>query len=127
MVRTFIAALALAALPAAAFAEPERITDASYIPATRCAALAELPALAADPLDVTALREALLVGQGTRTPYLRERAREEERRARLLARRTENADLLRIRRDTACAPFVARGLASATGGGGGQHAAPSQQ
>jgi hypothetical protein len=118
MLRTLVVTFALAALPVAALAA-ERISDASYVTASRCVAYAELPQLASDGLDVTHLREALEVNEGGRAPFLRDNAREVERRVRIEARRSENADLLRMRRDTVCAPFVARGLASTQGAGGG--------
>jgi hypothetical protein len=125
MLRTLVVTFALAAAHVSALAA-ERISDASYVAASRCAAYAELPQLASDGLDVTHLREALAVDRGTRANFLRDNAREAERRVRIEAQRSNNADLLRIRRDSTCAPFVARGLASrgAGAGGGMPEAAP---
>jgi hypothetical protein len=113
MVRVILAALALAALPAAALAQPQRIADGSYVSAARCVALAELPQLASDSPDVTVLRESLAIDRSRRAEHLRNQADDAARRVRIQARRSDAA-LLRIRRDAACAAFTDRGLVSAS-------------
>jgi len=106
------ATLAFAAVAAPAFAQSERMSDASYIAASRCIAYSDLPQLESDPVDVGALRQAM--SGGFRSSSVASETRDEARRVRAtansIARSERGIDELRQRRDDACARFVERGL-----------------
>jgi hypothetical protein len=117
MLRTLILAGILAAAPALAAAEQPRLSDASYPVAARCLALAGLPQLQGDTFDVGALQAAFEAEEARRSPVAIAQARSAQRAARLAGRRTDEAGLLRMQRDQACASFINMGLAHR----GGEH------
>ncbi len=107
-----IAAFAISAIaPLSAHAQ-ERMSDARYIAAQHCLAYADLTQLRTDPVDVSALREA--VSNGYRSSAVASEARENARRIRGRANNlttfADGEQELRTLRDEACAPFVERGL-----------------
>lgn len=111
MKRSLLLAVVLAATATTpAFAQ--RMSDASFIAASRCIAYSDLPQLASDPMDVTALREAM--SGGFRSQAVASQARDHANRVRAraasLAQSEGGIDELRERRDEACANFVERGL-----------------
>ncbi len=101
-----IAAVCVALSPLAANAQ-ERMSDGRYAAAQRCLAYGSLRQLEADPIDFTALREAVEVG--TREYWLVSDAREY---ARGLRARAGGASVehLRRSRDEACQGFIEQGL-----------------
>jgi hypothetical protein len=116
MKRLVMAVLALSALtPVSAYAQETRMSDARYISAQRCLAYADLPQLQSDPLDFSALRQA--VEPGYRSSSVTADARNTASRVRAtassLANEANGLDELRERRDEACASFVERGLVQA--------------
>lgn len=107
MKRFIIIAAAIATLaPLSAHAQ-ERMSDGRYAAAQRCLAYGDLRQLQSDPIDFTALREAVDVG--TREYWLVSDAREY---ARGLRARAGGASIehLRRSRDEACQGFVEQGL-----------------
>lgn len=105
---TILAAFAVLA-PVTANAQ-ERLSDTGYVAASRCLAYAELPQLGSDGVDYTALRAS--VDAGSRPRAITARARDATRQIRGLAGGTET-EVLRTRRDEACASFVQQGLVQA--------------
>jgi hypothetical protein len=112
MLRTLLLAGILAAAPMVAAAKSPELSDANFASAARCIALAGLPQLQGDTFDVSALQNAYSANRSRRNPVAISQARDAERAARLVGRRTSDAAILRIRRDQACAAFVSMGLAN---------------
>src|SRR5688572_20804129 len=107
--KRIIALIAAAAVlaPAVAVAQ-ERLSDASYLAASRCLAYADLPQLQSDGADFTRLREA--TEEGRRAREIVAEAEESARRTRITARSwgddERSLTQLRQRRQDACAGFV---------------------
>ncbi|MBL8552288.1 MAG: hypothetical protein JNJ73_20025 [Hyphomonadaceae bacterium] len=111
MLKTIVLAAALAATSLTATAFAEDLTDANYATAARCIALAGQPQLASDGFDVAGLQAAFHQQAGRRSPAARAQAREAERAANRIARRSPEA-ILRVQREQACSAFVTMGLAN---------------
>lgn len=109
-----VAAIFLISASIPALAEEERMSDGRYIAASRCLAYTQLPQLSGDTSSA-ALNQAV----DAQHPNARasERANAEARDVRLAGRRAgddaEKIQLLRARRDEACAGFVESGLLQA--------------
>lgn len=121
MKQIVIATLALSALTPLSANAQERMSDARYIAAQHCLAYADLSQLRSDPVDVSALREA--VSNGYRSSAVVSEARENARRIRgragNLTTFADGEQELRAQRDEACASFVERGLVHNQSGNSG--------
>lgn len=118
MKKILITAVLVATLtPLSAHAQ-ERMSDARYIAAQHCLAYADLEQLRSDPIDFSALREAVAPGyrSGAVTADTRDNANRVRARARALANADGGLDELRDAREQVCARFVERGLVHNTGG-----------
>ena len=107
-----IAAAAVLA-PLSAYAQ-ERMSDARYLAANQCLAYADLTDLQGDPVNFSALREAVEVGNRERSITAQVRQNTRSIRARAT---TASVEQLRSRRDQACTRFVERGLVQLGGSG----------
>ncbi|MDX2276218.1 MAG: hypothetical protein NW206_12275 [Hyphomonadaceae bacterium] len=110
-----IAASLLAAASFPAFAQTEPMTDGRYMAASRCVAYAQLAQLQGDGFDISPLAQAV---DDARPNYMAEqRADSEASDIRRAGRRAgDNAgaiQILRERRDEACAGFVSNGTLQA--------------
>jgi hypothetical protein len=112
-----IATLTLSALTPLSANAQERLSDARYIAAQHCLAYASLAQLQSDPVDVSALREAVRPGfrDSAVSSEARENARRLRARANNLATTPNGVQELREQRDQACATFVERGLVQSGG------------
>lgn len=113
MKRTLTMLVMVSALaPLTAHAEDARMSDASYIAASRCLAYADLPQLQADGADFSRLRAAAAIGYHNQAAVTQ--AQEDARRTRVTARSwgddERSVTQLRERRDDACSGFVSTGL-----------------
>lgn len=117
MKRVITVVFALAAFAPLSAQAQQRMSDARYIAAQHCLAYADLSQLSSDPVDVSALREA--VSNGYRSSSVVSEARENARRIRgragNLTTFADGEQELRTLRDEACASFVERGLVSIQG------------
>jgi hypothetical protein len=95
----------------------ERMSDARYIAAQHCLAYADLEQLRSDPIDFSALREAVAPGYRSSavTADARDTANRVRARAGLLANANGGMEELRDSREQACARFVERGLVHNSG------------
>lgn len=112
MKRVLVVAAAFVVLTLSpAFAQDEQMRGREFLRASNCIAFSELEALRSDAPQIDRLR-ALIEEQKAQVGFdARENARVSARDIRRLNTSTEaRLQRLRERRDSACAPFVARGL-----------------
>ena len=110
MKRTVIAVAALALLaPLSAQAEPAHLSDWAFANASHCLAYAELPQLQSDPVNTSALREAVNYQRSGRSIDVLNGAAVYASHVRAQAA-SGNTDALRARRDELCHGFIQNGL-----------------
>ncbi|MES1200029.1 MAG: hypothetical protein ABUS57_01090 [Pseudomonadota bacterium] len=111
MKRTVIAVAALAMLaPLSAQAEPAHLSDWAFANASHCLAYAELPQLQSDPVNTSALRDAVNYQRSARSLDVINGAAVYASHVRTQAASSGNTDALRARRDQLCHGFIQNGL-----------------